>query len=116
VSANQVVFVQGLRDTRGALSRWNARPAPVLREWFAGALAVACALLFSVWAVASLTQPDATPLGIPGLNTTAHPGDVASILLRNSLVLALHATACVAGFIAGSSLALSAERRSGLSR
>ena len=30
---------------------------------------------------------------------------------RNSLVLALHAFACVAGFIAGSSLALSAARR-----
>ena len=38
------------------------------------------------------------------------------ILFRNSLVLALHAFACVAGFIAGSSLPLSAARRSGLSR
>jgi stage II sporulation SpoM-like protein len=32
------------------------------------------------------------------------------------LVLALHAMACVAGFIAGSSLPLQAERRDGLSR
>jgi hypothetical protein len=38
------------------------------------------------------------------------------ILFRNSLVLALHAFACVAGFIAGSSLTLSAERRSGIAR
>ena len=88
----------------------------MLGDWFGGALAVACALLFSVWVVASLTQPDPTPVSIPGLNTTAVPGDVVSLLVRNSLVLALHATACVAGFIAGSSLPLSAERRSGLSR
>jgi Stage II sporulation protein M len=116
VSVDEFALVQGLRDTRGALSRWNARPAPVVREWSAGALAVACGLLLSVWAVASLTQPDLTPVGVPGLNASAAPDDVASILLRNSLVLALHATACIAGFIAGSSLALSAERRSGLSR
>jgi hypothetical protein len=41
---------------------------------------------------------------------------VLRILFRNSLVLALHAFACVAGFIAGSSLPLSAARRTGLSR
>ena len=58
--------------------------------------------------MASLTQPDPTPVSIPGLNTTAVPGDVVSLLVRNSLVLALHATACVAGFIAGSSLPLAA--------
>jgi len=41
---------------------------------------------------------------------------MATILVRNSLVLALHAMACVAGFIAGSSLPLQAERYSGLWR
>jgi hypothetical protein len=116
VSVNEFVLVQGLRDTRGALARWNERPGPVLRAWFAGAVAVACALLLAVWAVASLTTPDVTPLAIPGVTSEANPADVGSVLLRNSLVLALHATACVAGFIAGSSLALSAERRTGLSR
>ena len=116
MSVNEFVLVQGLRDTRGALARWNERPGPVLRAWFAGAVAVACALLLAVWAVASLTTPDVTPLAIPGVTSEANPADVGSVLLRNSLVLALHATACVAGFIAGSSLALSAERRTGLSR
>ena len=42
--------------------------------------------------------------------------DVLHLLYRNGLVLALHAMACVAGFIAGSSLPLSAENRTGLSR
>ena len=38
------------------------------------------------------------------------------ILFRNSLVLALHAFACLAGFIALNSLPYSASRRSGVSK
>jgi Stage II sporulation protein M len=38
------------------------------------------------------------------------------VLFRNSLVLSLHALACVAGFMAGSSLPLSAAQRSGFSK
>ena len=37
------------------------------------------------------------------------------VLFRNALVLALHALACVAGFMAGSSLPLSASHRTGIS-
>jgi hypothetical protein len=116
VSVNDFVLAQGLRDTRGALERWNADPWPVLRGWFAGALAVACVLLLAVWVIASIGRADITPAEIPGLEGTAAGGDILRILWRNSLVLALHATACVAGFIAGSSLVLSAERRHGISR
>ena len=47
---------------------------------------------------------------------TPAPADVAAVLGRNSLVLALHATACVAGFIAGSSLRHAAAQRTGFSR
>jgi Stage II sporulation protein M len=116
VSVNEFVLVHGLRDTRGALERWNERPGPVLRDWFGGALSVAGALLVAVWAIGEIATPDVTPLAIAGLTSEAGPANFGSVLLRNSLVLALHATACVAGFIAGSSLALSAEARSGLSR
>jgi hypothetical protein len=116
VSINDFVLVQGVRDTRGALRRWNADPWPVLRGWVGAALLVASVLLFAVWVLASVSTPDLTPPSIPGLTDQADPGDVAAILMRNSLVLALHAFACVAGFIAGSSLVLSAERRNGLSR
>jgi Stage II sporulation protein M len=116
VSVNDFVLVQGMRDTRGALRRWNSDPWPVLRTWLGAALLVASTLLFAVWAIASTSTADpSTPL-IPGLTETPDPSDVGRILLRNSLVLALHAFACVAGFIAGSSLVLSAEHRHGLSR
>ena len=116
MSVNDFVLAQGLRDTRGALQRWNADPWPVLRLWAGGALVVAAGLLLCVWAIASASTADPTDPLIPGLNTHADPADVGSVLMRNSLVLALHAFACVAGFIAGSSLILSAEHRSGLSR
>ena len=113
---NELVLVQGLRDTRGALARWNRDPWPVLGAWAAGALAVASLLLLAVWVVADASTPDVTPMHVPGLDASAEPSDVAGIIARNSLVLALHATACVAGFIAGSSLVLSAAHRRGLSR
>ena len=116
MSADDFVLVQGLRDTRGALERWNADPWPVLRVWAGGALLVASALLFAVWAIASLSPADLTVLGVPGLNQDPDLGDIGHILFRNSLVLALHAFACVAGFIAGSSLVLTAQQRTGLSR
>jgi uncharacterized membrane protein len=116
VSVNELVLAQGLRDTRGTFARWNLDPWPVLRDWFAGGLAVACGLLLGVLAVASIAVADPTPLDVSGLTSLGDSGDVAGVLLRNSLVLALHAVACVAGFIAGSSLPLSASRRSGLSR
>ena len=116
MSINDLVLVEGMRDTRGTLRRWNADPWPVLSGWVGAALLVASALLFAVWVIASVSTPDPTPPSIPGLTEQADSGDVASILMRNSLVLGLHAFACVAGFIAGSSLVISAERRHGLSR
>jgi hypothetical protein len=116
VNVNDLVLTQGLRDTRAALERWNAEPWPTLRAWVVGALAVAGGLLVAIFAIASLETPDPTPLSLPGLTSEPGPADVGAILARNSLVLALHAFACVAGFIAGSSLVLSAQHRSGLSR
>ena len=116
MSVDDFVLVRGLRDTRGTLARWNGHPWPVLRAWFGAALIVASTLLSAVWVIAALSTPDLTPLRIPGVTDEANLGDIGHILFRNSLVLALHGFACVAGFIAGSSLVLSAERRSGLSK
>ena len=67
----------------------------------------------AVYVVAKLTTPDSSPLLLPGVTRDATLGDSGRVLFRNSLVLALHAMACVAGFIAGSSLPLSAAQRSG---
>jgi hypothetical protein len=114
--APELVVVQGLRDTRGTLERWNARPWATLGPWFGLALAICAALLASVLVVAHFSTPDPSGILMPGLNEPAALGGVGHILFRNSLVLALHAMACVAGFIAGSSLPLEAERYSGIWR
>jgi hypothetical protein len=116
MDANQLVLVQGMRDTRATLVRWNLAPAAVLRPWFTGAAAVAAGLLFAVVIIGSLATPDPTPILLPGLNEPTSLGAVGHVLFRNSLVLALHGFACVAGFIAGSSVPLEAQRYTGFAR
>lgn len=104
---------QGVLDTRRALERWDADPGRVLGPWFAWGLVLALALLASVWLVSLFANPDPVGAFIPG---EPNPAEIARILTNNLLVLALHATACVAGFIAGSSLRHDVARRTGLSR
>lgn len=115
-AANEHVFSHGMRDTRATFEAWNAHPWKVLRGWVALSLAVALTLLGAVWVVAGLLTPDITPIHMAGINESTDPGDLLPILWRNSLVLALHGTACVAGFIAGASMPIAAAQRSGISR
>ncbi|HEY6779741.1 MAG TPA: hypothetical protein VI111_02235 [Thermoleophilaceae bacterium] len=116
MSVNDLVLVQGMADTRLALARWNRNPAAVLVPWLRLSLLIVVGLLTAVWAIALLTTPDDGSLLFPGLNEPATFADYLHVLYRNGLVLALHALACVAGFIAGSSLPISAASRSGVSR
>jgi hypothetical protein len=115
-AVNQHVFSHGMQDTRDTLEAWNERHWAVLRGWLALSVAIALTLLAAVWVVAGLLTPDLTPIHLPGLTQPSDPGDLLPILWRNSLVLALHATACVAGFIAGASMPIAAEQRTGFSR
>jgi hypothetical protein len=116
MSINDFVLVQGMAATRRTLREWNDQPWPVIRSWLALSVAIAVALLAGVVLIAGLVQPDATAVAVPNLNESATAGDYFDILYRNSLVLALHAMACVAGFIAGNSLPLQASRKRGLSK
>jgi len=115
-AANQHVFSNGMRDTRATLESWSERPGRVLGAWVALSLAISLSLLAAVWVVSGLLTPDLTPIHLPGLTEPSEPDDLLPILWRNSLVLALHGTACVAGFIAGASMPIAAAQRSGLSR
>ena len=116
MDVNELALVHGMRDTRATLVRWNSAPWSAVRPWLIGAAAIAAGLLAAVVAIGSIATPDATPILLPGLTAPAGLGDVGHVLYRNSLVLALHAMACVAGFIAGSSVPLAAERHSGFTR
>jgi len=116
VSVNDLVLVQGIRDTRRTLASWQRDPLAVVGLWLGWSFLISLALLGSVYLIAANSGPGYSRLAIPGLHHEADVKDVLHILYRNGLVLALHAMACVAGFIAGSALPLSAEHRSGISR
>jgi hypothetical protein len=115
-AVNQHVFSHGMEDTRETLAAWGQRPWVVLRAWLALSVAIALSLLTATWFVAGLLTPDLTPIHLPGLTSPSDPGDLVPILTRNATVLALHATACVAGFIAGASMPIAAAQRTGFSR
>src|SRR5215213_7366854 len=115
-AANEHVFSHGMQDTRETLDAWAEHPWKVLRAWIALAVAIALSLLAATWVVAGLLTPDLTPVHIAGFTYPSEPDDLLPILWRNSLVVALHGTACVAGFIAGASMPIAAAQRSGFSR
>lgn len=116
MNVNDLVLVQGMRDSRMALRRWQSRPFRALGPWLGLSLLISVGLLLAILLIATGSQPDPTRLAFPGLTSTATAGDYLHVLYRNSLVLALHAMACVAGFMAGSSLPLSLANRSGFDR
>ena len=116
MSVDDLVLVQGMHDTRLALSRWNRDPWKALAPWIALSVAIALTLLGVVWVIGSVSPADATRFYLPGFSGPPTGQDYVYLLYRNSLVLALHGLACVAGFMAGSSLPLSASKRSVLSR
>lgn len=114
--AKDMALVQGWADTRATLREWLRSPGPVLAGWARGSLFVSVLLLAATWGVATVSTPDLTRLMFPGVFRDADLGDYLFVLFRNSLVLALHALACVAGFMAGSSLPQVAQGYTGLWR
>jgi hypothetical protein len=109
-STEQLALVRGWDDTRATLRRWRRRPLAAVGPWTLASLAVAALLLTATWVVAILSVPDPMIFARTG---TGEWGDYGFILYRNGLVLALHAMACVAGFMAGTSLPIVAEGHTG---
>ena len=116
MKADDLVLVQGIKDSRTAFARWQDAPFRVLGPWLGVSALITAGLLLAILMIATVSEPDSTRFAIPGLNVPATGADYLHVLYRNSLVLALHAMACVAGFIAGSSMPLSARHRSGFDR
>lgn len=116
MDASAYAFTHGIRHTRATLREWHWHPWRVLGRWFAGAALAALGLLAAVWLIATLSGGHEQIVALRPPFAVGDNDDVIGVLARNMLVLALHAMACVAGFIAGSSLPLQVEGRSGVSR
>jgi hypothetical protein len=116
VDVSGYAFAHGVRHTRETLRAWQRTPGPVARRWTAGSALAAGTLLLAVWAIASLESGYEQIVTLRPPFAVGDTGNVLGVLRSNMLVLALHAMACVAGFIAGSSLPLQAAHRQGLSR
>jgi hypothetical protein len=116
MDASAYALAHGIRSTRGALHGWKDRPWPVVRTWLVGSLLAGSLLLVAIWIIAEVSPARGTlslhrpPFGVGGSS------DAVRIFASNLLVLALHAMACVAGFIAGDSLPLQARYYSGRRR
>ena len=116
VNTNELVLVQGMAATKETLAEWNRAPWATLRVWLGWSVLTAVGLLVAVYVVAAFAYPDPTRLTIPGVHYPTDFGDVQRVLLKNSLVLALHAMACVAGFLAGSAVPQQAQFKTGISK
>ena len=116
MNTENMALVQGWADTRSALQRWSWQPRKPLLPWAGGSLAIAGTLLMATWVVATISTPDPSSVFFPGLYAPANLGDFGFVLYRNGLVLALHGFACIAGFMAGSSLPQVAEGYTGVWR
>ena len=95
MSVNDLVLVQGIKDTRRTLAGWRRDPLAVVGGWLGWAFLIALALLASVYLIAVKLGPEYSPIVIPGLNRPAEVTDVLHLLYRNGLVLALHALSLI---------------------
>jgi hypothetical protein len=116
MDASAYAFAHGVRHTRATLRAWQRAPGAVLGRWVAGSAVAATGLLLAVLLVASLDGGYQQVITLQPPFAVGNGANVLNVLRSNMLVLALHAMACVAGFIAGSSLPLQAEHHRGLSR
>lgn len=114
VGLSHLIFAQSMDDTRATLRSWRAKPLRVATPWIAGAAAIALTLLAGTWLVAISVAPDTGTIPFvvqsPGLESGAR------VMLRNLLVLALHAFVCIAGFMAMQALPEQAKSRTGIDR
>src|ERR1700675_283098 len=92
-------FAHGMEHTRATLRAWQRTPLKVVGQWVAGSALAAMGLLLAVWGGASLDHGYQQIITLQPPFEVGDLRDVAGVLGANALVLALHAMACVAGFM-----------------
>lgn len=113
--ANHVVFDAAMAETRATLAEWNRKPGPVVGRWMLISLGIATSMLLAIWVVSGFGVPDPSIL-LPNIFGEPRLADAVRVFIRNSMVLALHAFVCIAGFMAMRTLPAQAELRHGFDR
>lgn len=96
-----LAVVRGWPAARATLRAWRTRPLAVFAPWIAISFAIALILLGLVWLVGASSSADPTRLDLRQLLEVQDSWlrDAWHLFRANMLVLALHAMACLAGFI-----------------
>lgn len=104
-----------MRETRETFKRWGQSPVKVVGRWMIVSFSIACFMLIAVLIVSHLVTATQTT-SLPNIlqQTTYH--DAIRVFFRNSLVLALHAFVCLAGFMAMRALPEQAQYKRGVDR
>jgi hypothetical protein len=116
MDASAYAFAHGVRHTGATLRAWRRTPGAVLGRWLLGSAVVAAGMLAGVLLISWLDGSYQQVISLQPPFAVGNLSNVLGVLRSNLLVLALHAMACVAGFIAGSSLPLQADSHQGVSR
>lgn len=116
MNSEQMALVQGWAATERTLGGYRRGRYRVLVPWALGALATACLLLGAAWVLSLGEDGDVSGVPFAGVTQGRYPLDYPHVIFRNYLVLAFHALACIAGFIAGSSMPTVAQGYKGLWR
>ncbi len=112
---NHVVFDAAMSETRATLAEWSRNPAPVIGRWMLISLTIAVSMLAGIWVISLVGTPDPF-VQVPNIFGEPRIEDAVRVFIRNSLVLALHAFVCIAGFMAMRTLPAQAGLRHGFDR
>ncbi|MBI4898268.1 MAG: stage II sporulation protein M [Actinobacteria bacterium] len=114
-NANNEIFEATMLETRETLARWSKRPLHTIGRWALVALGVAVSMLTAVLLVSHLSYAQYTS-SLPNIMHDPQASDAVRVFIRNSLVLALHAFVCLAGFMAMRALPEQTRYKRGIDR
>lgn len=109
------IFDATMRETRETFKRWGQSPAKIVGKWMLVSFTIASLMLIAVYIGSLLVTPTQTS-SLPNILQSSSIHDMIRVFFRNSLVLALHAFVCLAGFMAMRALPEQAQYKRGVDR
>jgi hypothetical protein len=115
IDGERAALEAGLTDVRDSFARWNRDVSSIVRVWMGTSLLVGLGLLLATWLV-SISPLIGEIVPHASFSQTPTLGAALELVRRNSLVLAMHALICVAGYMALTSMPIVARGYTGWKR